>query len=666
LFADPDATARNDIAAVARQYVTFYRDNHGQFPRETEEQAYEDRITAAYPIHPELFERLYSDWSTLERFQRTRGVLRLMSTVIHALWVAGDSSPLIMPGSVPLNAPRVASELTNYLPDLWKPIIDRDIDGQGSTPVQIDSTRPTFGARSLTRRIARTIFLGSAATLGTDHKGLERPRLWLGVAVPGDTVGNFGSALELLGQQATYLYVDNARYWYATTASVTRTAADIADRLREEPEQVWAEVVARLRALEGKTKGDFAGVHVAPTSSADVPDTDEARLVVVHPRLTHSKGDDQSDAMKFAEDGQLRVGTGQRNRRNMVVFVAADQQRYEDLDAAVRDFLAWKQIAETADVLNLTAQQAVMARTRKAQADETVAHRLIAAYTWALVPQQDPPTAPPSIRAEKISEGTTSIATRVTDKLRRGGELATTYGALGIRMALNGPLAAAWAGGHLTVGQLWDLYSTYPYLDRLRDRRVLESGLLSVMDSLVWEVEGFALASGWDEDAERYTGLVLPGDTVEPTSLPDSWLVVRPDRAVAQRAAEIAEQERSKADKTKTDDDGAEGQTRRTDEVSDGDEVIKRPTDKPVSPPGPREPVRFFGSATVDPERYNRDFAKVGQEILQHLAATAGTELEVTIEIHAKNPGGFPPETVRTVSENAATLKFSLFGFEEN
>jgi len=53
------------------------------------------------------------------------------------------------------------------------------------------------------------------------------------------------------------------------------------------------------------------------------------------------------------------------------------------------------------------------------------------------------------------------------------------------------------------------------YLDRLRDRRVLESGLLSVMDSLVWEVEGFALASGCDEDAERYTGLVLPGDTVE-------------------------------------------------------------------------------------------------------------------------------------------------------
>ena len=43
------------------------------------------------PIHPELFDRLYEDWSSLERFQRTRGVLRLMNTVIHALWV-GETS----------------------------------------------------------------------------------------------------------------------------------------------------------------------------------------------------------------------------------------------------------------------------------------------------------------------------------------------------------------------------------------------------------------------------------------------------------------------------------------------------------------------------------------------------------------------------------------------
>ena len=56
-------------------------------------------------MHPELFDRLYDDWSTLERFQRTRGVLRLMSTVIYALWQANDAYPLIMPATVPLGDP---------------------------------------------------------------------------------------------------------------------------------------------------------------------------------------------------------------------------------------------------------------------------------------------------------------------------------------------------------------------------------------------------------------------------------------------------------------------------------------------------------------------------------------------------------------------------------
>jgi predicted AAA+ superfamily ATPase len=108
-----------------------------------------------------------------------------MSAVVHALWARQDPGPLIMAGSVPLDVATVASELSQYLPDAWKPILDADIDGEGSTPVRIDAERPTFGARALTRRIARTIFVGAAPTLHTAHKGIERQHAWLGVAVPG-------------------------------------------------------------------------------------------------------------------------------------------------------------------------------------------------------------------------------------------------------------------------------------------------------------------------------------------------------------------------------------------------------------------------------------------------------------------------------------------------
>ena len=93
------------------------------------------RMKEAYPIHPELFARLYEDWSTLDRFQRTRGVLRLMATVIHRLWNDNDQSLMIMPGSIPLFAPAVRNELLRYLPDGWSAIVDADIDGQDSETV---------------------------------------------------------------------------------------------------------------------------------------------------------------------------------------------------------------------------------------------------------------------------------------------------------------------------------------------------------------------------------------------------------------------------------------------------------------------------------------------------------------------------------------------------
>ena len=114
---------------VARAYCDLYRNNRQEFPPDCGETAYEERIKAAYPIHPEIFERLYSDWSTLQNFQRTRGVLRLMAAVIHSLWDNGDRSPLIMPANILLDDLPVQSELNHYLPDNWPPVIERDIDG---------------------------------------------------------------------------------------------------------------------------------------------------------------------------------------------------------------------------------------------------------------------------------------------------------------------------------------------------------------------------------------------------------------------------------------------------------------------------------------------------------------------------------------------------------
>src|SRR3972149_567071 len=77
-----DQAQFKDRDVVARAFADLYRTQHQEFPPECRDADYEKRIKAAYPIHPEIFDRLYTDWSTLVKFQRTRGVLRLMAAVI--------------------------------------------------------------------------------------------------------------------------------------------------------------------------------------------------------------------------------------------------------------------------------------------------------------------------------------------------------------------------------------------------------------------------------------------------------------------------------------------------------------------------------------------------------------------------------------------------------
>src|SRR5260221_2199026 len=99
----------------------------------------------AYPIPPDFFDRLYSDWSQLDRFQRTRGVLRLMAAVIHALWERQYASLLILPASVPIDDPLVQYELTRYLEDPWTPIIERDVACIHSLPLSLDPKHSNLG-----------------------------------------------------------------------------------------------------------------------------------------------------------------------------------------------------------------------------------------------------------------------------------------------------------------------------------------------------------------------------------------------------------------------------------------------------------------------------------------------------------------------------------------
>ena len=650
LFQPVDTARLADRDATARVLGDMYRSQASEFPVECREPAYVEKIKRAYPIHPELFARLYEDWSTLDRFQRTRGVLRLMATVIHALWAGQDQSPLILPASVPLSDPAVVAELTRNLEDNWKPIIDADVDGAGSLPRALDDELKNLGRYGAARRVARTVFLGSAPVSGSPNQGLDAARIRLGCALPGETVAIYGDALNRLADRATYFYAGSGRYWYGTQAGVARLARDRAERLLAGVRHEVHEAVGKRLKDEEAHKGDFAGVHAAPSGPADVSDEPSARLVILGPDTPHRARAEATPALQLAQQILDQRGTAPRDFRNMVVFLAADDRRVEDLAQAVADHLGWASVVAESDALGLSKQQHQQAEARAAEARITVALRLADAYQWLLVPRQ-PEATGPIVWDEVKADGQGRLAERAARKLVQTGGLYTTYPPVLLRLHLDGPLAPLWETGAVSVNQLWDAYGRYLYLHRLKDVDVLLACVAGGPGSTVWAAEGFALAEAADpREPGRFAGLVAGGMAAD---VRGTTLLVRPAAAEAQLAIDEA------AGSGTAGGEGGPG---------DGTGRVPAVGDKGAGDQGRRTKAarRFYGIVAADPDRLGRDAGRVAQEIVAHLHGLVGTETEVTIEIRATNPAGFPEAVVKIVSENASALRFKDHGFESS
>ena len=255
-----------------KQFARLYRENANEFPRGSADEDYRRKLEKAYPIHPELFDQLYAGWGSLERFQRTRGVLRLMAQAIHELWMNNDPSVMIMPGSMAVGAARVESELLHYLDVSWQSIIAGDIDGPESIPYKIDRSAPNLNRCSATRRIARAIFMGTAPTCQQENRGLDDKQINLGVVQPGEKPAVFGDALRRLGNRAKFMHGDLGRYWYSMSASLNRVAADRAEQVEEALVLVEIDKLLTTYINGFGDRGHFDAVQAAPGSSAEVPD----------------------------------------------------------------------------------------------------------------------------------------------------------------------------------------------------------------------------------------------------------------------------------------------------------------------------------------------------------------------------------------------------------
>lgn len=450
---------------------------------------------------------------------------------------------------------------------------------------------------------------------------------------------------------ATYLYQDGPRYWYSTQPTVTKLAEDRAEQCKRDPDKVVKELDRRLRD-DLRKPGDFSRIHPMPHSGQDVSDDPDARLVVlgVDQAYSNQPGNAASMAAKAILESR---GNTPRLYRNTLVFLAADKTRLQDLDEAVRKYLAWESIlADKVTPLNLDPQQVKQAEAQMAAADSAVTARVPETYQWLLVPGQATPQAS-SVEWQAIRvSGQDALAVRASKKLKSDELLITAFAATRLRMELDRVL---WRGGdHVAVKQIVEDFARYLYLPRLKDSSVLLGAIREGVALLTWEQDAFAFADSFDESAGRYRGL-RGGQLVSLTDGQAQGLLVKSGVARLQMGAESAQPPVGVATAGST--SGPPSGPLPGGEA--GGKTGARPTGTPAL--GPK---RFHGTVTLDPSRVGRDASRIADEVIAHLVGLVGSNVTVTLEIEAEVPTGAPDNVVRTVTENSRTLKFTSHGFE--
>ncbi|NRP75165.1 hypothetical protein ILFOPFJJ_06088 [Ensifer psoraleae] len=623
-----------------KQYGKLYRENSNDFPQGCTDEDYRRKLEKAYPIHPELFDQLYTSWGSLEKFQRTRGVLRLMAQVIHELWMGNDPSVMIMPGSVAISSARVEPELLHYLDTSWQSIIAGDVDGITSTPYKVDQAAPNLNRYSATRRVARAVFMGTAPTHGQENKGLDDKQINLGVVQPGERPAIFGDALRRLTNQAKFMHSDLGRYWYSMSASLNRIAADRAGQFEEALVlmEIDKALVSYVNGLADR--GLFDAVQIAPSSSSDVPDErGGVRAVVLGIAHPHT-GRDGSEAHTEAKDILMQRGSTPRVYRNMLVFLAAEQRQLDNLKSATRSSLAWAEIVREIDRLNLTQSDSALAKSKVAEANETLRTRVKEAWCYLLYPVQESAQVDLTWSSAKIPAQDGLLA-RASKKLVSDEGLLPELGPTRLDRELQKYI---WNGKpHLSLKDLWEYLNRYIYLPRLQNQQVLVKAVQAAISGML--PGPFAYAEGWDEATQAYHGLTIEKAGNVPVVIDSDSVIIKPDVALSKLVVP------KPAVPAGIDDDIDS----RTSEPTSGSTTG---SDGPARPTPEKLPTRFIGTVMISAERPAREIHQIVEAIVEQLTTMAGSDVSLKLEIDAEVPGGLDRAKVRTLLENATTLGF--------
>jgi len=247
-----------------------FAEKEGLVPAESEASEYRDRFFESYPFMPEVVEILYHRWGSFPSFQRTRGVLRLLSLVVHSL--KESSKSYIGLGDIDLGNQEIRQEFIKHIGTEYNSVIAADITDSGSGAKKVDkSLGNAYKGLGLGTRTATTIFLYSFS--GGTEKGATVAEIKRSATTMENPASVVAEAVEQLKGKLFYLQSAGEKYYFSNQPNLNRIRLGKMENIKDE--QV---LDVEKELLIETLKGSKLKIFLWEEDSANIPDTEEHRI----------------------------------------------------------------------------------------------------------------------------------------------------------------------------------------------------------------------------------------------------------------------------------------------------------------------------------------------------------------------------------------------------
>lgn len=370
LFSTPASEIRKNAEEVVDKFVS-YCDQENLIPERMSVSKYRQDFLNSYPFLPQVIDVLYKRWGTIEKFQRTRGVLRLLSRVVSSL--STSDKQFIGLGDFDLDNDAIRQELVAYLDPQFNGVIAKDISKHGSGALTVNEMVPDkFRGKNLGTRAATAIFMYSHSG-GAEINGAIELEIKRSTCDPGMPPSQVGEVLNLFRNHLFYLSIVNGRYLFTKDTNILKIKVDIMDNLKQ------SEINRAEKDLIQKNTGKLKGLKVIlyPTETKDIGDSIPLKLIIL-------KENDQ----QFIQQLHDKSGESDRMYRNNMFFLTPSDNEKTKFMAALKSMIAWKKIRADPHI-KLTDDQKITL-TNELKNDCERAETLVKDYYSVLyVPEKD-------------------------------------------------------------------------------------------------------------------------------------------------------------------------------------------------------------------------------------------------------------------------------------